>query len=360
MANCYSNLFLDDRTVDPIISPAIIYILKEAISPDEIPTLFLSYFRKKLDQHNTHVTNNTQLDVKLKRRRRRCVNTMKISLELASFLSKLLTLVLVSKPKSDLMKFLIKTTEQLQVKVITLRGVTSFSKNANKNKTSKPVSLIFLLAGVSNSGKTTLVSVLRGQNKPKCKPSLGFLPVSLKYNDNVTVKLYDVGGGKKIRGIWNNYYHEVHGVIYVVDSACSHPEFNEAMLVATETLGHKFIQGKPLLLISNKVDEPTSRPLDEMINRMNLNPGQQGLSRLLATSIHPSRCRYQEQPDPNIDDSLKWLIETSLANLTDLNLRVKEDCEKIKAMREKKQVSIQTSISLHTYDLQDPQDPNTS
>lgn len=345
------------RTIDPIISPAIIYVLKEAVTPNEIPTLFLRYFRRELDQHDTCVTNNIQLDVKLKRRRRRCVNTMKVSLELASFLSKLLTLVLVSKPKSDLMKFLTKSAEKLQVEAIPLRDVTSFSKNATKNKTSKPVELIFLLAGTSNSGKTTLVSVLRGQNNPNCKPSLGFLPVSLKYNENVTVTLYDVGGGKKIRGIWNNYYHEVHGVIYVVDSACSYPEFNEAMLVATETLGHRFIQGKPVLLISNKVDEPPSRPLEEIGKRINLNPGQRGLSRFLATSIHPSRCGYQGQPDPHIDENLKWLIETSLANLIDLNLRVKEDCEEIKLIREKKQVGIKTVIFLYLYDLQDP---NTS
>ena len=33
------------------------------------------------------------------------------------------------------------------------------------------------------------------------------------------VTIYDLGGSKSFRGIWPKYYHEVHGFIFVVDSA---------------------------------------------------------------------------------------------------------------------------------------------
>lgn len=33
------------------------------------------------------------------------------------------------------------------------------------------------------------------------------------------VKFYDLGGAADPRKIWSNYYHDVHGVIFVVDAA---------------------------------------------------------------------------------------------------------------------------------------------
>jgi len=32
------------------------------------------------------------------------------------------------------------------------------------------------------------------------------------------VCLYDLGGGAGFRGIWQKYYHEVHGFVFVVDA----------------------------------------------------------------------------------------------------------------------------------------------
>ena len=38
------------------------------------------------------------------------------------------------------------------------------------------------------------------------------------YSDSFDICVYDLGGGERIRDIWDNYYAEVHGVIFVVDT----------------------------------------------------------------------------------------------------------------------------------------------
>lgn len=57
------------------------------------------------------------------------------------------------------------------------------------------------------------------------------------------VKFYDLGGGKKIRSIWDKYYHDAHGLAYVVDGADGGcwEESKELFLAATS---HKYLRGK--------------------------------------------------------------------------------------------------------------------
>ena len=49
-------------------------------------------------------------------------------------------------------------------------------------------------------------------------PTVGFVSENLIL-DNYDIKIFDLGGGKKIRNIWKQYFVEVYGIIYVVDSS---------------------------------------------------------------------------------------------------------------------------------------------
>lgn len=77
-------------------------------------------------------------------------------------------------------------------------------------------------------------------------PTIGFDNIKFavgKFN----IDLYDLGGGKNIRGIWRNYLSEIYGLIYVIDSSDS-----DRMEEGRETLKDLFsnpkIKGKPVLL----------------------------------------------------------------------------------------------------------------
>jgi small GTP-binding protein len=331
-------------------------VLKEVARIDDIPFLFLSYLKKYQDGYSldTIMQKQTLLQKRIKRRRR-SVETIKISTGIASFVSKVLSSIIKNRPKKNVVQILVTTVESFHLQNNITKEVTDYSmidakqlmqkynvdiKSKEKDlHGSEKKTLVFFLAGLGGSGKSTLVSVLKGQNNPNCKPSLGFRPVSLKYSEDITVKLYDVGGGEKIRGIWNNYFHDAHGIIYIVDSACSQSEFQDTISVAKSTVGHKYLQGKPLLLISNKTDKPDSRSIDLICEKLNLPILKGGMTHTLTTSLHPARGSYDGKPDPKIDNALEWLIQKVVSNINELNERIIDDSKEMKAIQTKKQVS---------------------
>lgn len=77
-------------------------------------------------------------------------------------------------------------------------------------------------------------------------PTVGFSKETMKL-DKYDITLYDLGGGKKIRGIWKNYFAEVYGVVYVVDSSTP-DRMEEAQNTLKEVLEHPHVSGKPVLM----------------------------------------------------------------------------------------------------------------
>ena len=65
--------------------------------------------------------------------------------------------------------------------------------------------------------------------------------------DQYSVTMYDLGGGKKIRGIWKKYFADIYGVVYVVDSSAKE-RVDECHSTIQSLLQHSQIQGKPLLM----------------------------------------------------------------------------------------------------------------
>lgn len=63
------------------------------------------------------------------------------------------------------------------------------------------------MLGLDNAGKTAAVKGLAGE-LPDTVPTVGFAVVTLHYQ-NYTVKVYDLGGGDNIRGIWPQYFVDV-------------------------------------------------------------------------------------------------------------------------------------------------------
>jgi small GTP-binding protein len=88
--------------------------------------------------------------------------------------------------------------------------------------------------------------------------------------ENINVKFYDLGGGVKIRGIWAEYYHDVHAVIYVFDASIKvEKELNESVELFKNTINHPLLLNKPLLILANKQDKEdtlSSSKISELLN----------------------------------------------------------------------------------------------
>lgn len=83
-------------------------------------------------------------------------------------------------------------------------------------------------------------------NPQDVAPTVGFSKVDLKQG-KFEVTIFDLGGGKRIRGIWKNYYSESHGVVFVVDSS-DVQRIQETRETMAEVLQHPRIAGKPVLV----------------------------------------------------------------------------------------------------------------
>ncbi|CAJ0572374.1 unnamed protein product, partial [Mesorhabditis spiculigera] len=75
--------------------------------------------------------------------------------------------------------------------------------------------------GLDAAGKTTVLKMMKGESPRNVLSTNGFSLMEMGFDREYRLKVYDVGGGEKIRDIWRNYYAEVHGFIYVVDTSKS-------------------------------------------------------------------------------------------------------------------------------------------
>ena len=77
-------------------------------------------------------------------------------------------------------------------------------------------------------------------------PTIGFTSVDFVF-DKHDINMIDLGGGKKIRDIWKNYFSEIYGLVYVIDS--SEPSrMEECRSVLEKLLQDDKISGKPVLM----------------------------------------------------------------------------------------------------------------
>ncbi|XP_022876360.1 ADP-ribosylation factor-like protein 2 isoform X1 [Olea europaea var. sylvestris] len=108
------------------------------------------------------------------------------------------------------------------------------------------------LRGLDNSGKTTIVLKINGEDTSVISPTLGFNIKTINYQKYI-LNIWDVGGQKTIRSYWRNYFEQTDGLVWVVDSSdlrrlddCKHELDN--------LLKEERLSGASLLIFANKQD----------------------------------------------------------------------------------------------------------
>lgn len=72
---------------------------------------------------------------------------------------------------------------------------------------------MLLLVGLDNAGKTVAAKGLAGESLDSVVPTVGFSVINLNYQEYI-VKVFDLGGGPNIRGIWHKYFVDVGELKY--------------------------------------------------------------------------------------------------------------------------------------------------
>jgi small GTP-binding protein len=240
------------RVVDPIIGECVTYLILE--QPENVKVAMKCFLN---DKKNNIVTQRTNF--------------------IKSKTSKSQKLFLATKVSPVLTRIVTKLTKARPVDVITYICDLLAVMIEEDKQTPQVKNIQLVTLGAANVGKTSLINVLQGQYNAKVKPTLGFRPISLMLGDAVKLKLYDLGGGVKIRGIWPEYFHDVHGVIYVIDSTLSGSELNESIALFQETFTNPLLHQKPVLIYANKCDSPDRKSLTELKSLYNVynTPGLQ-------------------------------------------------------------------------------------
>eukprot|EP00795_Rhopilema_esculentum_P007537 gene7537-13320_t len=147
-----------------------------------------------------------------------------------------------------------------------------------------------LILGLDNAGKTTLLENIKrkfalnykGIPFDKIHPTVG-MNVGRIDIEGIRLIFWDLGGQQDLQSLWDKYYTDAHGVMYIVDSS-DKTRIDESMAILESTFIHDNLDGIPLLLLANKQDkdkdiaeqkllhyEPTYRMTDPTAH-LNRNP----------------------------------------------------------------------------------------
>ena len=125
-----------------------------------------------------------------------------------------------------------------------------------------------VILGLDAAGKTTILYKLNLGDVVHTIPTVGFNVETIKYK-NIEMTCWDIGGQKKIRGLWYHYYHETDAVIFVVDS-CDPDRIAEAKEELDAILGNDILRDACILVYANKQDLPHAMAPATMMDKLGL------------------------------------------------------------------------------------------
>ncbi|XP_019957629.1 ADP-ribosylation factor-like protein 13B isoform X4 [Paralichthys olivaceus] len=189
-----------------------------------------------------------------------------------------------------------------------------------------------VMVGLDNAGKTATVRGIQGDNPHDVAPTVGFSKVDLKQG-KFEVTIFDLGGGKRIRGIWKNYYSESHGVVFVVDSS-DVQRIQETRETMAEVLQHPRIAGKPVLVLANKQDRDGALAEADIIENLSLEKLVNENKCLCQIEPCSAVLGYGNKVDKSIKKGLNWLLSNIAKDYEAITERVQKDTAEQRAQEE--------------------------
>ncbi|GFY68817.1 ADP-ribosylation factor-like protein 8B [Trichonephila inaurata madagascariensis] len=156
------------------------------------------------------------------------------------------------------------------------------------------------LVGLQEAGKTTLVNVIAKDPTFDTIPTIGFNMRKVIYGRTV-IKVWDLGGEKRFRNMWERYCRGVSVILYMVDAA-NHEKLAESTWELQNLLQKPQLARIPILVLGNKIDLPNALSETELMDQMKLTHINDH-----EISCYMISCKERE----NIDTVLQWLIKYS-------------------------------------------------
>lgn len=155
-----------------------------------------------------------------------------------------------------------------------------------------------LCIGLDNSGKSTVINWLKPKkaNAIEVTPTVGFSVEEFTKN-NLAFTVYDMSGQGRYRNLWEHYYKEAGGVIFVIDSTDK-----IRMCVAKDELDmllqHPDLGKVPIVFLANKMDLPTALSSVECVQSLDLDKNTDRPWHITATNAITGE---------GLDEAVSWL-----------------------------------------------------
>jgi small GTP-binding protein len=128
------------------------------------------------------------------------------------------------------------------------------------------------MLGLDGAGKTTILYRLKLGETVATTLIVGF-NVEKVVHKNLNFSIWDVGGQEKLRALWQHYFKEVAGIIFVVDSTDREridSTLGSAAAKLERILAEDELKEAALLVFANKQDLPGAMALDDIVDRLRL------------------------------------------------------------------------------------------
>ncbi|XP_073440525.1 ADP-ribosylation factor-like protein 13B isoform X2 [Dendrobates tinctorius] len=203
----------------------------------------------------------------------------------------------------------------------------------------QPVRKVTLvMVGLDNAGKTATVKGIQGESPQDVAPTVGFSKADIRQG-RFDITMFDLGGGKQIRGIWKNYYAESYGVVFVIDSS-DVDRMEETKETVAEVLRHPKIAGKPVLVLANKQDQEGAMAEADIIEFLSLEKLVNDNKCLCQIEPCSAVLGYGKKIDSHIRKGLSWLLQVIAKDFEALHERVEKETTEQRAQEEQDKLKI--------------------
>ncbi|XP_045153539.1 ADP-ribosylation factor-like protein 14 [Echinops telfairi] len=131
------------------------------------------------------------------------------------------------------------------------------------SKSSKVRQAQVLLLGLDSSGKSTLLYTLKLARGITTIPTVGFNVEMIELDRHLSLTVWDVGGQKAMRTMWDCYCENIDGLVYVVD--CTDlGRLEDSRREFEHILKNEHIKNVPVVLLANKQDVPGALSAEDL------------------------------------------------------------------------------------------------
>jgi len=172
--------------------------------------------------------------------------------------------------------------------------------------------IVISIFGIDNAGKTCFLRSLAGDFNFDSVPTIGLGQETFMYDD-IQLTVYDLGGNSKFRSVWQRFYAEIWGYIYLVDASDS-DRFQESMATLQEMQNHKMLKGKPFIVVANKQDLPGAKTAADIKQIFQL-PKKIQVVDAVVTSVDLN----EKKCNPGVSTAVSSLIADIIKNFKDIS-----------------------------------------